>query len=418
MNDNDSANKSKARILLGAAFLMAISAIGPGFLTQTAAFTEAHGANHGFIILISVLLGLGVQLNVWRVICVSNMRGQDIANKILPGLGYVLAFLICLGGLAFNIGNVGGAALGLNAMADVPVEFGYWICGLLGIVIFLSRNAKTVVDWVMKILGILMIGIVFVVMFITQPPVGEAAIRTVWPQPGEGQNLSIFFFPIMTYLGGTVGGYITFSGAHRLLDAGIAGLQNLKQITSSSIKGVSIATLMRIVLFLAILGVLVTMGHTLDPEEGRIANPAAVAFYRGTGIVGYRFFGVVLLIAGLTSVIGAAYTSVTFLKTLFKPVMEYERYFTIGFIAVSTLIMSFVGNPALLLILVGFLNGLIVPISMTVMLLACRRKDIVGNDYKHPSWLIVAGIIIVFATVYLSFIGATELPGRIQELFS
>jgi len=418
MNDNDnSSNKSQARILLGAAFLMAISAIGPGFLTQTAVFTGAHGANHGFIILISVILGLGVQLNVWRIICVSNMRGQDIANKILPGLGYFLAFLVCVGGLAFNIGNVGGAALGLNAMADVPEEFGFWICGLLGIVIFLSKNAKSVVDWVMKILGILMIGIVFVVMFITQPPVGQAAVRTVWPQPGDGYNLTIFFFPIMTYLGGTVGGYITFSGAHRLLDAGIAGIQNLKQITSSSIKGVSIATIMRIFLFLAIFGV-IAMGYTLDPLEGRIPNPSATAFYHGAGIVGYRFFGVVLLIAGLTSVIGAAYTSVTFLKTLFKPVMEYERYFTIGFIAVSTIIMSIVGNPALVLVLVGFLNGLIVPISMTVMLLACRRKDIVGNDYKHPTWLIATGVIIIVATVYLSYVGATELPERIQAIFS
>jgi Mn2+/Fe2+ NRAMP family transporter len=255
-------------------------------------------------------------------------------------------------------------------------------------------------------------------MFITQPPVGEAALRTVAPLPPLGENMTIFFFPIMTYLGGTVGGYITFSGAHRLLDAGIAGMQNLRQIASSSVKGVSIATLMRIILFLAILGVIVTMGYTLDPEAGRIENPAAVAFYRGAGPVGYRFFGIVLLIAGLTSVIGAAYTSVTFLKTLFKPVMEYERYFIIGFITVSTIIMSVIGNPALLLVLVGFLNGLIVPLSMTVMLLACRRKDIVGTEYRHPTWLIVVGIIIVLATTYLSIIGATELPGRVSAIFS
>ena len=418
MSDNNaSANKSKARILLGAAFLMAISAIGPGFLTQTANFTYAHGANHGFIILVSVVLGLGVQLNVWRVICVSGMRGQDIANKMLPGLGYFLAFLIGLGGLAFNIGNVGGAAMGLNAMADVPVEFGYWICGALGIMIFLSKNSKSIVDWVMKILGIIMIAIVLVVMFRTQPPLAEAAIRTIAPQPPPGATMTIFFFPIMTYLGGTVGGYITFSGAHRLLDAKISGIKNLKQITKSSIQGVSIASVMRVILYLAILGV-IARGFTLAPEPGRIANPAAVAFYRGAGIIGYRFFGVLLLIAGLTSVIGAAYTSVTFLKTLFKPVMKYENQFIIGFIAVSTVIMSVVGNPALLLILVGFLNGLIVPISMTVMLFACRRKDIVGDTYKHPIGLIIVGIIIVVATAYLSVIGATELPGRIAELFS
>ena len=417
MNESSASSKSKARILLGAAFLMAISAIGPGFLTQTANFTAAHGANHGFIILISVILGLGVQLNVWRVICVSGMRGQDIANKVLPGLGYVLAFLVCVGGLAFNIGNVGGAAMGLNAMAGIPLEFAYWICGLLGVIIFLAKNARTVVDWVMKILGVLMLGIVFIVMFITQPPLGAAAIGTVWPVPPAGATLTIFFFPIMTYLGGTVGGYITFSGSHRLLDAGISGKENLRQITTSSVQGVSIATIMRVILFLAIFGV-VAMGIDIMVPAGDIVNPAAVAFYHGAGMWGYRFFGIVLFVAGLTSLIGAAYTSVTFIKTLFKPVMEYERYFIIGFIIFSTFVMSVVGSPATLLVLVGFLNGLIVPVSMTVMLLACRRADIIGTEYKHPVWLIVLGIIIVLATAYLSITAMPAVPGMITALFN
>jgi len=404
-------NKSKARILLGAAFLMAISAIGPGFLTQTAVFTETHGANHSFIILISLLLALGVQLNVWRIIGASGMRGQDIANKLLPGLGYFLAFLIGLGGLAFNIGNVGGAALGLNALAGIPLEFGYWLAGLLAIVIFLSKNTKTIVDWTMKILGIVMIGIVLIVMFITQPPLGEAAVRTVMPQFEGG--LMVAFFPIMTYLGGTVGGYIAFSGAHRLLDAGISGKENLKQITISSVQGVSIAAVMRVILYLAIFGV-IAAGFTLSPVyPGDPANPVAIAFLRGAGPIGFRFFGVVLLIAGLTSVIGAAYTSVTFLKTLFKPVEKHERYFTIGFIIVSTIIMSVVGSPANLLVLVGFLNGLIMPVSLTVMLLACRRKDIVG-DYRHPTWLIVAGVLIVGLTLFISI---NAFPGMISTLF-
>ena len=414
MNMEDS--KSRARVLLGAAFLMATSAIGPGFLTQTANFTYAHGANHGFIILSSVVLGVVVQLNVWRVICVSGMRGQDIANKTLPGLGYLLTFLICMGGLAFNIGNVGGAALGLNALADVPLVFGYIISGLLGIFIFLSANAKTLVDWIVKICAAIMIIIVFIVMFTTQPPVGEAAMRTVMPQPPVSATMTVFFFPIMTYLGGTVGGYITFSGAHRLLDAGIQGKENLQQINVSSIQGISVATIMRIILYLAIFGV-VALGFTLAPLEGRIANPAATAFYHGAGIMGYRFFGIVLFFAGITSVIGAAYTSVSFLKTLFKPVMEYERYFICGFIAFSTLIMSFLGSPATLLVLVGFLNGLILPVSLTVMLVASRRVDIVGNDYKHPTVLIVLGAIVVVVTAYLSITAMPNVPGMVAALF-
>ncbi len=42
--------------LLGAAFLMATSAIGPGFLTQTATFTGQYKASFGFVILISIIL--------------------------------------------------------------------------------------------------------------------------------------------------------------------------------------------------------------------------------------------------------------------------------------------------------------------------------------------------------------------------
>jgi Mn2+/Fe2+ NRAMP family transporter len=32
-------------------------------------------------------------------------------------------------------------------------------------------------------------------------------------------------------VGGTVGGYITFAGGHRLLDAGIKGLDALQEVT-------------------------------------------------------------------------------------------------------------------------------------------------------------------------------------------
>ena len=111
-------------VLLGAAFLMATSAIGPGFLTQSAVFTQQLGPTFGFVILASVTLSLIAQLNVWRVIGISGLRGQDVANKVFPGLGYFVAFLVALGGLAFNIGNVGGAALGVQVLFGIDVKIG------------------------------------------------------------------------------------------------------------------------------------------------------------------------------------------------------------------------------------------------------------------------------------------------------
>ncbi len=73
--------------LFGAAFLMATSAIGPGFLTQTATFTSSLGSSFGFVVLVAVILSAIAQLNIWKVLCGTGLRGQDISNKLLPGLG-------------------------------------------------------------------------------------------------------------------------------------------------------------------------------------------------------------------------------------------------------------------------------------------------------------------------------------------
>ncbi|HBG4422526.1 TPA: divalent metal cation transporter [Clostridioides difficile] len=390
-------NKKDVGALIGAAFIMVTSAIGPGFLTQTAQFTQDFGPNFSFVILITTILFIGAQVNVWRVIGVSGLRGQDIANKIIPGLGYLVAFLVALGGLAFNIGNVGGAALGMNVMFNMNMTLGTVLSGLIAIFVFMSKNSNSLVDKITKFLALGMIIIVGYVAISNHPPVGEAVSRMVKPENPKG-----LIFPIITLLGGSVGGYITFAGGHRLIDGGITGEENIKEITKSSLLGILVATMMRVLLFLAILAV-VSKGLQLDPE-----NPAASAFKFSAGAIGYKFFGLVLWSAAITSVIGAAYTSVSFLKTLNPFIDKYEKYFIIAFIAISTLIMAFIGKPATLLILAGALNGLILPITLGIMLIASKRKDIVG-DYKHPTWLLIFGLIVVLISAYTGITSLSSL---------
>jgi Mn2+/Fe2+ NRAMP family transporter len=76
---------------------MATSAIGPGFLTQSTTFTGQLGASFGFVILISIILDIGAQINIWRIILVARKRGQEIANMVMPGLGYFVAAPCCNG---------------------------------------------------------------------------------------------------------------------------------------------------------------------------------------------------------------------------------------------------------------------------------------------------------------------------------
>lgn len=397
--------KKSGGALFGAAFLMATSAIGPGFLTQTAKFTGQHMASFGFVILASILLSAIAQANIWRVLCITGLRGQDVANKVLPGLGYFVAFMVALGGLVFNIGNVGGGALGFNTLLGIPTEVGYILAGAIAIAVFLVKNAKAAMDTLTKVLAGIMIVVIFGIILVVQPPVGDALKNTVLPETGY----SALVPAIITLLGGTVGGYITFSGAHRLIDAGITGEENLKEINKSSVTGIGIASLVRVLLFLAVLGVVVKGGVDLSSS----GNPAADAFKAGAGEIGYRFAGLVLLCAAITSIVGAAYTSVSFLKTFHPAIEKNENSIIIAFIAVSTIIMFVLGQPATLLVLAGAFNGLILPITLGICLIAAKQKKIMGENYTHPTWLWILGILVVFISGYL---GITTFVSNMSSL--
>ncbi|ALI98703.1 NRAMP family divalent metal transporter [Rufibacter tibetensis] len=375
-------------VLLGAAFLMATSAVGPGFLTQTTVFTQSLGASFGFVILLSILLDIGVQLNVWRVIAISEKRAQDIANAVLPGLGGFIAFLIVLGGFAFNIGNVGGAGLGLNVLTGLSVETGAIISAAVAIAIFLVREAGKLMDRFAQILGGLMIGLILYVAWVSSPPVAEAAIRTFAPE-------QISFAAIITLVGGTVGGYITFAGGHRLLDAGIKGREALGQVTTSAVSGITLASVIRIFLFLATLGVLQS-GNVLNPE-----NPPASVFELAAGTIGYKLFGIMMLSAAITSVVGSAYTSVSFIKSFHPGIARNENWFIIGFILISTVIFVSIGKPVMLLVWAGLLNGFVLPITLGTILVAAHKKSVMG-DYEHPKLLTLFGLLVVLIMTWMA----------------
>ena len=381
--------------MAGAMFLMSTSAIGPGFLTQTSVFTVQMGAAFAFAIMLSIVVDIAIQLNVWRVLAVAGMRANELGNTVLTGLGWFLAVLVFIGGLVFNIGNISGTGLGMNAMLGIDARWGGVIGSAIAIFIFLSKRAGVALDRLVVALGAIMILLMLYVAIVSQPPVGEALKNTVAPD-------KIDFFVITTLVGGTVGGYITFAGAHRLIDSGLTGPEHVKDITSTSVWGVVITGIMRILLFLAILGV-VASGVALSKD-----NTAADAFRQAAGEFGFRAFGVVLFAAGLSSVIGASYTSISFITTT-KTGPRTRNLLVVGFIVVCTLFFVILNKaPQKLLIFAGAFNGLILPIGFALILwVAWRRRDLLGG-YTYPKWLLILGLI---AWVISIVIGVKAISG-------
>lgn len=387
--------------LLGAMFLMATSAIGPGFITQTTQFTARLGAAFAFAILVSILVDVAIQMNVWRVVGVSGMRAHTLANEVAPGAGWVLTALVVVGGLVFNIANVAGAGLGLNAMLGLDPAVGGAISAVLAIAIFTIRRAGAALDRIVVVLGVLMIGLTAYVAVVSGPPVGDALRQTVLPD-------RIDWLVITTLIGGTVGGYITYAGAHRMLDSGLSGPENAGRVARSSVQGILVTAVMRVLLFLAILGV-VAGGVDLAGS----ANPTATAFGAAAGEIGVRLFGLILWAAAITSVIGAAYTSVSFLTPAGAP-QRRVNLLTIGFIVLSTAVFLVAGTtPVTLLVFAGAFNGLILPIGFTVLLwVAWRRRDLLGG-YRYPRWLLAAGVAGWLVTLFIGYQFVAENIGRL-----
>ncbi|WP_394252118.1 NRAMP family divalent metal transporter [Arthrobacter pityocampae] len=389
-------SSARRTALLGAMFLMATSAIGPGFITQTTVFTVQIGAAFAFAILASIVIDIAVQMNVWRVIGVSGLRAHELGNKVLPGIGWFLAGLVFIGGVVFNIGNIAGTGLGANAMLGMDPKIGGAISAGIAILVFVSKKAGLALDRIVVLLGAVMILLMIYVAVVAAPPVGEALKNAVLPE-------QIDFLIITTLVGGTVGGYITYAGAHRMLDSGATGVEHVKQITRSSVLGILVTGVMRVLLFLAIFGV-VAGGAVLTSD-----NLAAEAFGVAAGDIGMRVFGIVLWAAALTSVIGAAFTSVSFITTSKTPERR-RNLITVAFIAGCAVAYILLGQaPQQLLIFAGAFNGLILPVGFGVLLwVAWRRRDLM-NGYVYPKWLLVVGIATWFLTLFLGYTALTGL---------
>lgn len=388
--------------LLGAMFLMATSAIGPGFITQTTTFTVQLGAAFAFAIAVSIVVDIALQMNVWRVIGVSGRRAQELGNLVLPGLGWFIAALLLVGGFVFNIGNVSGAGLGTDAMFGLDPKIGGALSAAVAIGLFLYKRAGAAIDKVVVVLGVAMIALTAYIAISSGPPVGQALKNVVLPE-------EVSFLAITTLIGGTIGGYIVYAGAHRLLDSGVTGPEHVRDITRGSVTGIVVTGIMRVVLFLAILGV-VAGGAVLDE-----ASPAASAFQQAAGEVGLRVFGIVLWAAAITSVIGASYTTVSFITSRTGTSEKVRTGLVVGFIAVTTLLYVLIGTaPTTLLVFAGAFNGLLLPFGIGVLLFVGTFRADLLNGYRYPRWLLVIGWLAWLLTLYL----AVNSVRPVIELFS
>ena len=96
-------------------------------------------------------------------------------------------------------------------------------------------------------------------------------------------------------------------------------------------------------------------------------------------------------------------TSVSFL-TSDKTKAGTRNILTVAFIVFSAIIFLLLGQaPSTLLIVAGAVNGLILPIGFTViMIVAWFRRDLL-HGYSYPKWLAIIGALVLILTYILGW---------------
>lgn len=384
--------KSSRKDLFAASTIMATSAVGPGFLTQTTVFTEKLLYNFGFVILLSIIIDIVAQVTIWKTLTFANTSIQKLSNNLFKGLGTVIIVFIAFGGLVFNIGNLAGTGMGMNAMFNLPQFTGTLISAIIVGILFYSNNLLPKLDFFMKIMALSMVCLLLLMIFKADVDLLKALKFTFRPE-------KIDVKATITLVGGTVGGYITFAGAQRLLDAGVTGKAHERQVEKSAYTGILFTGFFRYFLFIGVLSVTL-MGVMLKPD-----NPVETVFLTYFGQWGKLLFGVMIWAASITSVVGATYTSLAFLRDLHPTFSEKQKLWALGFVGVSVLVNFIFGRPVNLLVFAGYLNAFILPIGLVVVLLSLRKttafKGIRISPYlQAAAWLIV-GILTYFSIVSL-----------------
>ena len=137
----------------------------------------------------------------------------------------------------------------------------------------------------------------------------------------------------------------------------------------SAIAGILTTGIMRTLLFLAVLGVVVT-GVTLNAD-----NPPASVFEHAIGPIGKNFWSCYFRSRNVISDWFSIYKC-NFLKTLHKSLFNKNNLIVIVFIVISTIIFLLIGKPIGLLIIAGAINGWILPITLGAILIASRKNQL------------------------------------------
>lgn len=385
----------------GPGMLVAAAFIGPGTVTTA----SIAGANFGFVLIWALLLSciitfvlqeMSSRLGIVSGLGLSESLNQSIQNSTtkLCLMGLVVA-AIGAGNAAFEVGNITGAAIGLNQIIGLSVPECSVFIGIIAFIL-LGTNAFKLIEPLLTVLVILMSLLFLVTMMIIDIDLQEFMNGLMNPKISSESLIMI-----MALIGTTVVPYNLFLHAH-------FSKQKWKELEpSKALKYSRVDTAVAISL-----GGLITLA---------IMSTSAVAFFGSAvnisannigeqlnpilGSYSNYIFSFGLFAAGVTSAVTAPLAaSIAVTEALGwenDPSQKKFKVIWISIISVGTL-FAFLGTKPLEAILFAqATNALLLPIIAIFLFYLVNKTQVMGS-YTNGFWVNFLAIIIIISILSLS----------------
>lgn len=389
----------------GPGMLVSAAFIGPG----TVATASIAGANFGYALLWALVFAtiatIILQSFVTRITIVS---GQTLARAILSSFQtkatkiavIILLFsALLIGNAAYEAGNIGGAALGLEELLSSSLAnnsyfilSGTNLIAIFLIIILLVGKIEHITQFLIALVVIMSISFL-IIFFITKPDIYRLFGGLIPSIPDES------IFATIALIGTTVVPYNLFlhaSNVHKKWHS----VEQLETAKTESAISISIGGLVSIAILASAANIFFT--HNISITN---LSEMAIQVEPLFGDFAAKALAIGLLAAGLTSALTAPLATAYIVTELWKSENEKLhklrfKYITIAIVLVGASVNIFNINTIQVIFFAQVSNGLLLPFVAVFLVKLSMNKEIMG-DYVNSKFQNITAISILLVSIAL-----------------
>lgn len=383
---------------LGPGLLVTAAFIGPGTVTTT----SVAGTNFGFALLWAVLFAVFATVVLQEMAArlgVVSREGlgealrttfQNPVFKILAVLLVIVA--LGLGNTAFEIGNITGAALGLEALSGVSPRLWAIVIGVVAFALLISGRYKVIERVLVAMVVLMSVLFILTAIVVLRPAdVGNLLAGMFVPGIPSGSLVTV-----IALIGTTVVPYNLFLHASSVQEKWPESVPTRRALAESRLD-TSLAIIIGGLITAAILAAAaaaffgtnteITDGATMAEQLEPLLGPAAK-----------YAFAVGLLAAGLTSAITAPLAT----AYAISGVLGWERDLSgvkfrlvwAAVLVIGAALAALGQSPVAIIVLAQAANGILLPVIAIFLLVVMNRSDLL-REYRNGPLTNVLGIVVV-----------------------